>query len=106
MIQLTVKEIRPNTSVNFFEGIQDPSVDQSIRDYFFENYIETGKLIATEKNLSEDGLTLTKIMIWNSDQDRQDFIKDPFLIQHMHSKKSKYNAENNIIQFIGSIESV
>lgn len=99
MFQVIVKEIRPNTSVNFFQGVQDPLMDQSIKDYYFQNYIENGKFIAAEKNLSEDGLTLTKTMIWESSQARQDFINDQYLKETLHALRIKYNFDNNITQY-------
>ena len=97
MFQTIVKEIRPDITVDFFQGFFNPSVDQSMIDYYFQTYVETGKIIGTDKEISEDGLILTKTTIWDHQESYFQFRLDPILTEFFEIRKA-YFRENKVKQ--------
>lgn len=69
MFKIIKKQTRPNTSVPFWQGQNDPAMTDEFRNYFYENYVLTGKFISATPAVSNDGLELTNTAIWNSEAD-------------------------------------
>lgn len=69
MFKVIRKQTRPNTNVQFWQGQNDPSMTDEFRNYFYENYVLTGKFISATPAVSSDGLELTNTVIWNAEAD-------------------------------------
>lgn len=80
MFKIVRKQTRPNTNVPFWQGGNDPSVTDEFRNYFYENYVLTGKFISVTPTTSSDGLELTNTSIWNSEEEH-DAVKDDLIVQ-------------------------
>ena len=95
MFQTIRKQIRPNTSVEFYSPEKSPNITKSILKHQFQNYILTGKQIDVVKEISEDGLTQTITILWESKQAQQEFVNDP-VMQTMINDSESYRLANNI----------
>jgi len=92
MLKIIKKQIRPNTSVDFFVA------GESVKDWIASNYIMTGKILDIPSTaISEDGLEMTKTFYWASADDAQLFKDDPYLIEYLHTPRESYLAANGII---------
>ena len=67
MIEITKKQTRPNINTPFHFEL-DLDLDEH-RKYMYITYIKTGKLIKSTKVMSEDGLTVYLVSVWNSEED-------------------------------------
>jgi hypothetical protein len=76
MWQVVRKQIRSNTSVEFYDPTTSVTLDKNILKYFFQHYIMTGKHIDVTKAVSEDGLTQTITVLWESQAAETEFTND------------------------------
>jgi hypothetical protein len=67
---------------------------QSHIDYVNTTYRDTGKRTGSFE-VSEDGLMLTQIHIFSSEEARAEFATDPYLVG-MLAQRTAYNEANNI----------
>jgi hypothetical protein len=70
---------------------------QSHIDYVNTTYRDTGKRTGSFE-VSEDGLMLTQIHIFSSEEARVEFATDPYL-SGMLAQRTAYNEANNIYSF-------
>jgi hypothetical protein len=97
MIRVNITFTRPNTSVNFV-GPEHQLLTGDFKTYFFQNYIQTSKMVHEERTVSEDGLTLTLARIWQDQATWDDFKSDQFVIDNLITPRDSYFAENGITQ--------
>ena len=96
MFRVIRKQTRPNTSVQFWQGQNDPSMNDEFRNYFYETYVLTGKFISVTPSVSEDGLELTNTTIWNSEADYNEHQADPVCQEGVIGKAEAHLAANGI----------
>jgi hypothetical protein len=95
MYQTVRKQIRPNTSVEFYSPDQSPNITRDILRYQFNTYIQTGKQLDVVKNISEDGLTQTITILWDSQASQEAYINDP-TIKTIFEDGETYRTANGI----------
>jgi len=95
MFKVIRKQTRPNTSVEFWQGANDPAMTDEFRNYFYETYVLTGKFISATPAVSADGLELTNTLIWNSQADFDACKNDPICQEGLFDKAK--SALNGII---------
>jgi hypothetical protein len=78
MWQVVRKQIRPDTSIDFFLSEQHTSPET--KQYLYSTYVTTGKQLMMVKEMSDDGLTLTVTQIWQSNEDHIECKNDPVSI--------------------------
>ena len=95
---LKLKHTRPNTDVAFYSHAEAQSGhDFSSSDlaYHVSTYKDTGKFISRISSFSEDGLEVTRTLIWKDEATKNEYVQDSrmaaFLIAH-----EEYNTLNNI----------
>ena len=97
--KITVSYTRPNTSVDWGPNIKSTAMIE----YYQTNYIDTGMLVSESVNISEDGLVLTRINIWNEYTPQLTGLeivlqyKTDAIIQSWISERNTYNQTNGII---------
>ena len=96
MFKETRKQTRPDTNVQFWTVQTDPAVTDEFRNYFYENYVLTGKFISTMSEISNDGLSMTMIAIWNSESDYTDSTNDPAIQAGLRNNANAWWTANNI----------
>ena len=72
--------------------------DESVafRRHWDITYKSTGKSMLVDSNLSEDALTMTTIMIWDSQASFDEAMADPVVITKWAIRK-QYNIANGIV---------
>ena len=96
MFKVIRKQTRPNTSVPFWQGANDPSMTDEFRNYFYEKYVLTGKFISASPAVSDNGLELTNTLIWNSQADFEE-CKNDAVCQAGLFDKAKASAAAGVI---------
>jgi hypothetical protein len=104
MFKVIRKQTRPNTSVPFWQGQNDPAMTDEFRNYFYETYVLTGKFISVTPAVSGDGLELTNTAIWNSEADYDASSNDPICQEGHLNKAEAHHTANGIILEIVSKE--
>jgi hypothetical protein len=84
----TIIEVRPNTSVDFFDSGDD------IKAYIIETYEDTNKS-SKEVTISDDGLTRTRVRDFDN-KDTFDAINADEACIAAKSLRDAYNTENSI----------
>lgn len=97
MFKIARKQTRPNSSVQFWQGQNSPTMTDDFRNYFYESYVLTGKFISASPVLSEDGLELTTTAIWNSESDFNESLNDPVCIEGMLNKSAEHKVATGIV---------
>lgn len=99
MYQVIREQIRPNVNVNFFSiHMCAPAV----AEYWNTNIIDSGKQISNTHTLSDDGLTLTSVMLYRSKDDWYDMTSDEYLNKELFTMQNNYNKDNNITRLFKS----
>lgn len=97
MYQTIKKQIRPSLEIPFFRPRSENSpLSQEVRDYIDSNYLATGKQLFSEQTVSDNGLELTTIVIWDSMESEQEFFQDPVVIENFVNVRAAYFAANGI----------
>ena len=95
MFQTVRQQIRPNTSVEFYSPDQSPNITREILRYQFINYIKNGKQIDVTKSISEDGLTQTITVLWDSQASQEEYTND-LTIKAIFEDGEAYRVANGI----------
>lgn len=85
---------RPSTDILFFHETNLISNDYEV--YFAKNYRETKKIISFFKELSDDKLTVTTIIEWQSEDALVEFLNDPFCQEKYLKISAEYELQNNV----------
>jgi hypothetical protein len=88
-ITATITETRANAETQFF-GMSPAELE-----YRNQNFVKTGKILFTKKELSDDTLTRKLITIFLNAAARLEYRNDP-VISDFRLRKTEYNAANNI----------
>jgi hypothetical protein len=99
MIRLTETQTRLDASVPFFE-----SNDDSVKSYFYNNFVKNLRFLADVKKLSDDKLTLVSVSDWASLEDYLDLLTDKFWYVNSIKPMNEYNIKNNITSIVVSEE--
>ena len=97
MFKIVRKQTRPNTSVQFWQGQNDPAMTDDFRNHFYEKYVLTGKFISVTPSVSGDGLELTNTVIWNSEADFNDAQADAKVQAGNIGPAESHCASNGIV---------
>jgi heme-degrading monooxygenase HmoA len=68
---------------------------EEYKAYFKEKYLDTQKSSSSTITKSADDLTSTVTTMWESEKAFNEFITDPFIVEHM-ALRNKYNIMNEI----------
>ena len=93
-VKITYTTNRPSKYIAFY-GEEFWKLDEIV-SYMKATYEDTGKLLYTSFEDSEDTLTHTWIEYWDSQESAEQFWADSFLNQGMVTR-SNYRTENNIV---------
>jgi hypothetical protein len=100
--KITISYTRPNTSVDWGPNIKTTE----LTEYYQNNYIATGMLVSESVTISNDGLTLTRINIWNDSTPQVTGLeimlqyKSDTIIQSWITTRNAYNEANGIVPSI------
>jgi hypothetical protein len=81
MFQIIKKQVRADTSVNFYSPRDSLTMPGPLKQLFFDKYIATGKQLEVVYTVSEDGLTQTTTALWESEEAANEFINDPDMVE-------------------------
>jgi hypothetical protein len=92
MIKLEITSVRKINGIiyQFFNS------DMGIKEYIEKNFQNTGKLVSMSKAISDDLITETRTLIFNSQEDYDDFLNDKVL-QYQTVLQARYNTYHNIL---------
>jgi hypothetical protein len=100
--KITVSYTRPNTTVDWGPNIKTPE----LQNYYQSTYIDTGMLVSETVTFSEDGLTLTRVNIWNDSTPDTPGLeimiqyKTDATVQAWITERNAYNVANGIMPSI------
>ena len=97
MFKVIHKQVRPNTSVPFHAADTSETISAACKQYFFENYILTGKNIDHSHTHSDDELTCETTTIWESEEAFNQFKNDPGCAEIVNDM-ANHVAENQIVK--------
>lgn len=103
MYQVIREQIRPDVDVGFFSIT---TCGQEVVDYWNNEIVGTGKQISNTHTLSEDGLTLTSVILFESKEAWQSMIADKYLNENMFVAQDAYNTNNKIIRIFKSAKEI
>lgn len=106
MITVEKKQTRPDKNIPFYTMEQSVENKTEFQQYFFTNYIATGKFLSGEKQISEDELTLTIISIWSDSEAVNDFKYDSTVKLHFHDPKELYLQANGMTEELVKYDSL
>lgn len=105
MILVEKKQTRTDKNVPFWT-MESTGDNPEFQQYFLTNYIETGKFISGDTQVSEDELTITITSTWKDNGAANDFKNDPTVKLHFHDRKELYLQENGITEELVKYEAV
>lgn len=100
--KITLSYTRPNTTVDWGPNIKS----SELNEYYQTRYIDTGMMVSESVTFSEDGLTLTRVNIWNDETpevpglDIMIQYKTDTIIQAWIAERNAYNEVNGIVPSI------
>lgn len=103
MYQVIREQKRPNNDVKFFSIT---TCGQEVVDYWNREIIGTGKQISNSHTLSEDGLTLTSVILFKSKEAWQEMIADRYLTENLFVTQDAYNKDNGIVRIFKSAKEI
>lgn len=94
MITLTKIQTRPSIDIPFF--FETNLVSKEYGEYLKKTYKDTGKLISFNRVMSEDKLTVTTDVVWESQEAFAEFFTDTKCIDQFLKISSEYEQLNGI----------
>jgi len=91
MFKVIRKQIRPNTDVPFFT-----STDTEFIDWMVKNYFQTGKMLPARPVLSDDGLSQTTEVYFQSHEVAREWKYNLYVVEKLHNVLEAYCAKNGI----------
>jgi len=85
------KQIRPNTSVDFFSV-----TDEDFKTWMMTNWVDSGKMLRPEVSVSADGLEQTTSVMFRSESECQEWASDPYVVEKVHAAQEAYCAAHGI----------
>ena len=99
MWQIIRKQIRPNVDVPFF-SMQTDLVSNEFKQHWRDTYVQTDKLIYIHAEPSEDNLSLSITMIWDSRESVDAMLADPIVQENLLTIKNAYLEQNGIVEIV------
>ena len=96
MYQITAKHTRPSVDVEFYSVLGRDSDSVAFRSHWDATYKQTSKLLFLDSQLSSDRLTLTTMMLWESEEAYNEAIADP-IVSNKWNLRREYNTANGIV---------
>jgi hypothetical protein len=96
--KITFSYTRPSTTVDWGPNIKSPE----LIEHYQNNYINTGMIVSENVQISEDGLTLTRINIWSNETPELTgfeiilHYKSDTVVQTWIAERNAYNELNGI----------
>ena len=90
MFRVVRKQVRPNTTVNFY------SMPQETLAWVNQNYIQTGKMQSPVFSVSDNGLELTITTDWASLEDNLAWRENPYVVENVLNAMREYCVANGI----------
>lgn len=90
MFRVVRKQVRPNTTVNFY------NMPQETLAFINQNYIQTGKMQSPVFSVSDNGLELTITTDWVSLQENMAFRENAFVITNVIDSMRTYCDANGV----------
>ena len=91
-ITVTKTEVRPDTTVEFFNFDTNVNLTSETRQYWYTNFVVTNKCLSTVITFSADLLTRTTVYIWSSLEDFDSFRYDPYIQDNLTAKITAWNS--------------
>ena len=91
MFKIIKKQIRPNTSVDFYVP-----KNSELLQWLSTNYFQTGKMWPPEVSISEDGLEMSITIHFLSEEVAREWKYNPYVIENLHTPQEAYCAANGI----------
>jgi hypothetical protein len=91
MFKIIKKQIRPNTSVDFYRP-----TNPELLAWLSTNYFQTGKMLPPEASISEDELELSVTVSFLSEEVAREWKYNPYVVEHLHTPQETYCAEQGI----------
>jgi|688.fasta_scaffold10038_4 hypothetical protein len=70
------------------------------RTYVNETYHQTGKIISSDSELDEDQLILTKVVVWDSEESRNEFVNDPNIKSEFIPRKEYHDMHGIVFRMV------
>lgn len=94
MYKIVKTQTRTSVDVPFYH--EYAVSEQTYKDYFKKNYIDAKKLLSYNTIMSEDRLTATHTLIWESRQAFLNFNTDLYIYRNQAEPARNYDIDNNI----------
>ena len=94
MFTVIRKQTKPKKDTLFYTE-KYPTTEE-YNTYFYEKYIKTGKFIKSEKHISDDGLTMVGITVWQSHPIFLEYVTDEYCYTNLIEPSNMYDKTNNI----------
>lgn len=91
MFKIVKKQIRPNTSVDFYV----PS-NPELLEWLSVNYFQNNKMQISETVVSENGLELTTTVLFQSEDVAREWKYNTYVAEHLHTPMETYCSANGI----------
>jgi hypothetical protein len=91
MFKIIKKQIRPNTTVDFYTV-----TDNELMSWLVTNYFQTGKMLPPEITTSANGLEQITTVLFQSEEVAREWKYDPFIAEKLHAPMATYCAANGI----------
>jgi hypothetical protein len=93
-LTLTRIQTRPSTDIPFF--FETNLVSKDYEEYLKKTYRDTGKILGFDRTISDDKLTVTTNLIWESSAAFAEYYTDPICIEKFLTVSAEYEQTNNI----------
>jgi hypothetical protein len=90
MFKVIKKQIRPNTSVDFYVP------NSEVLQWLSTNYIQTGKMMVPESSISENELEMTTTVLFQSEEVAREWKYNTYVVENLHTPNEAYCAANGI----------
>jgi len=90
-----ITQTRPSVNVEFWTR-DNPAVTQEYLTYFKDTYISTGLLVDFTTTISEDNLTMTNTLVWQSAEVADTWRSDLIIQENFINLMEAYIAANGI----------
>jgi hypothetical protein len=94
MFKLIKKSTRPDPNTPFFNETREPS--EEFKNYVYENYFKTGKMLQVKRELSEDKSQFIMTVEWASHEAFMEFISDDVCVKNSIGPNEMYDNEKDI----------
>lgn len=96
MYKIVRRQVRPHKQVAFYGFNRSPNLTAEIMELRESRYVNTGKIVSVQRDMSEDQLTLTTTVIFESKEAMIEYQSDPDL-EPMRQDQMEYLATKGIM---------